>query len=336
MRDDGLRLRSWDGARAFLEVVRCGSFRAASQALHTSANSLRREIDEFEHDVGFIVFTRHVDGVRLTAEGELLVETVRRMEAASLDIARVRRLGISMDGEVRLSITEGLGTFWVAPRLVEFQSAYPGLLVDMRCAMHPADVLRLETDVAIQITEPKVKDLKVVKIGRLHAMLFAAPSYIDRYGMPTALTDIRKHRIVLQVSDQVTSAEQFRMLFPGIPQIGTVAFRTNVSSTHYWVIARGAGIGALPSYAPLLGGKVVPVDVGNLRFSTDIWLTYHPDAARIPRIRRLIDWLVDAFSPKRYPWFADEFIHPRDLPDLINGTPPPNLFEGFDGLRPPD
>jgi hypothetical protein len=26
-----------------------------------------------------------------------------------------------------------------------------------------------------------------------------------------------------------------------------------------------------------------------------------------------IDWLRTLFDPKRYPFFADEFIHPRDL-----------------------
>jgi DNA-binding transcriptional LysR family regulator len=327
------RLRTWDGARALLEVVRSGSFRAASHELRTSANTLRRQIEVFEREIGMVLLTRHVDGVRLTEEGELVAEMAKRMESASFDIARVRKLGVAVDGDVRLSITEGLGTFWVAPRLVEFQEANPGLLIDMRCAMHPADVLRLETDVAIQITPPTAKDLRVVKLGHLHAMLFASPRYLETRGHPRSISELRNHRLVLQVSDQLTSVEQFRQLFPDRPQVGFVSFRTNVSSTHYWVIARGAGIGALPTYATVLGGKVEPVDIPGLRFSHEIWLTYHPDVARIPRVRRLIDWLIEAFSSKRYPWFAEEFIHPRDLPDHPGGADLPALFQGFDGVR---
>lgn len=324
------RLRNWQGARTFLEVVRSGSFRAAAQVMNISANTLRREIEEFEREIGITLLTRHVDGVRLTAEGELIVGTAKRMESAAHDIARVRNLGVAVEGEVRLGITEGLGTFWIAPRLVEFRRAYPGLLIDMRCAMHPSDVLRLETDVGIQITPPTAKDLRVVKIGRLHAMPFAAPSYLDMYGTPTSLTELARHQLVIQVSDQIAAQEVYEKLFPQMPQVGRVAFKTNVSSAHYSLIARGSGIGALPTYAGVLSKKIVPVDIPGLHLGQDIWLVYHADAARLPRVRRLIDWVIAAFSPKLYPWFADEFIHPRDLPSEISNVPIPQMAEVFE------
>jgi len=317
----------------FLEVVRSGSFRSASQSLHLSVNKLRRQITELERDIGLVLLTRHVDGVRLTSEGESLIDAVRRMEAASFDIARVRSNDDSMHGEVRISITEGLGTFWLAPRLVEFQRAHPTLLVDMQCTMHPADVLRLESDVCVQITRPTTKDLRVVKLGRLHAMPFASQEYIDKNGCPSSLKDLCKHRIVLQVADQLSGMEEFSRFFPNTPQVGVVAMRTNVSSAHYWMIARGGGIGILPIYARALGSRVVPVDFEGVRFEHDIWLTYHPDAAKIPRIRCAIDWLIDAFSAKNYPWFGDEFIHPRDLPRAVGGLSLPQMFEGFEDLR---
>ena len=80
-----------------------------------------------------------------------------------------------------------------------------------------------------------------------------------------------------------------------------------------------------------IGGRVVPVDIDPMRFQFDIWLTYHPDANRIPRVRRMIDWIIDAFDPKQFPWFRDEFIHPNDLPNEYRGAPLVNLFEGFFG-----
>jgi DNA-binding transcriptional LysR family regulator len=326
-------LRNWEGARAFLEVARRGSFRSASQALQLSVNTLRRHVEEFEREVGLTLFTRHVDGVRVTAEGEMLIGAVKRMEAASLDIVRARNIGETMSGEVRLGVTEGLGTFWLAPRLVEYQRAHPGLLIDLRCAMHPTDVLRLETDITIQITRPTDKDLIIVKLGRLHAMFYASQEYLDTHGTPKDISELSKHRVVLQVCDQVAAAEGFAKLFPGTPQLGTVSFRSNVSSANYLLIARGAGIGALPTYAQALGIKLIPIDVGNIRFANDIWLAYHPDAAKIARVRSLIDWLVEVFSPKKYPWFADEFIHPRDLPAAVGGHSVPSLFAGFDEIN---
>ena len=306
-------LPDWEGARLFLEIVRRGSFRAAADSLGLSVNALRRRFTLFEAQLGMILLTRHTDGIRLTSEGELVVPAAERMEVASFDFARAWGQASQLSGEVRLAVTEGLGTFWIAPRLVDFQRAHPSLLIDMRCAMAPADILRLEADIAIQIVRPEAKDLRLVKLGRLHAMPFASKEYVATYGSPRTQEEMHRHRIVLQCSDQVTSEENFKLLFQNRPQQGIVTVRSNVSSAHLWAIAHGAGIGWLPTYAHHLTGNLVPIDLPFI-VPQDIWLTYHPDGNKIQRVRRLIDWTIDAFSPKNFPWFRDEFIHPRDLP----------------------
>lgn len=324
----------WAGARVFLEVVRHGSFRAAAQKLGMSINTLRHRLSDFERQLGMTLVTRHVDGVRMTAEGELVLAAVKRMETASFDFMRARGQSALLNGEVRLSVTEGLGTFWLAPRIVEFQRAHPQLIVNLRCAMHPADVLRLESDLAVQITPPRGENLKVVKLGRLHAMPFASQEYLNTFGCPKTKAELQQHRIVLQLADQITSMEDYNRIFPGVPEVGTIAIKANVSSAHYWFIARAAGIGMLPTYAPAIGARVIPIEVEDVRIAHDIWLTYHPDASKMVRVRRLIDWLIEAFSPQRFPWFRDEFIHPRDLPARIDDAPISELFEGFAGMDP--
>lgn len=321
----------WESVRVFLEVVRHGSFRSAAEQLGQSVNALRRKIDEIEHQLGLTLLTRHIDGVRTTPEGEQILAAARQMEQASFGLLRARdQASPALSGEIRLAVTEGLGTFWIAPRLVEFQRAYPQLLVDIKCAMQSADVLRLEADVSVQLTRPVAKDLKVAKLGRLHVMPFAAQSYLHTYGSPKTIQELLKHRLVLQIAEQVTSQKEYDRLFPGVPQAGFVALRTNVSSAHYWAIAKGAGIGMLPTYACAIMARVVPIEIG-LHAPYDIWLTYHPDSSRIARVRRMIDWLVEAFNPKKFPWFRDEFIHPRDLPTEYRGAPIANMFGGFLG-----
>src|SRR3954467_341038 len=115
-------LTDWDAARVFLEVVRCGSFRSAAERLGQSINLVRRRIDDFERQIGATLFTRDVHGARLTDEGALVVSAVERMEAASFELLRAGDgLASAASGEVRVAVTEGLGTFWLAPRLVEFQ-----------------------------------------------------------------------------------------------------------------------------------------------------------------------------------------------------------------------
>jgi DNA-binding transcriptional LysR family regulator len=323
------KLPDWENIRTFLEIVRFGSFRSAAEHLSLSVNVLRRRIEHLENQLGTPLLTRHVDGVRVTPEGEGILAAAKQMEVASFGLIRARDQARPMiSGEVKLAVTEGLGTFWLAPRVVEFQRAHPMLLVDLRCEMRSADVLRLEADAAVQLAIPTALDLKTVKLGRLHTMPFAAASYIEIYGMPRTLEEAHKHRLVLQVAEQTQTQQIYERFFPGVAQVGFVSFRSNVASACLWAIAKGAGIGFAPTYAHAIGGRMVPIDVG-IHFGFDIWLAYHPDAARIPRVRRLIDWLIQSFDPRQYPWFRDEFIHPNDLPKEYRGAPLANLFEGF-------
>ncbi len=60
----------WENVQAFLEVVQRGSFRSAAQHLGQSINLLRRRVAELEQQLGMTLLTRHIDGVRATAEGD--------------------------------------------------------------------------------------------------------------------------------------------------------------------------------------------------------------------------------------------------------------------------
>ena len=322
-------LPDWDAARIFLEVVRCGSFRSAAERLGLSINVVRRRIDDFERQTGATLFTRDVHGARLTEDGASMVSAVERMEAASFELLRASNgVANALSGEIRVAVTEGLGTFWLAPRLVEFQQSFPNILVDLYCAMRSADVSRHEADVAIHLSRPAALDVKLVRLGRMHMNFFASQKYLETREAPRSLEDMRQHRLVLQVADEAAAKEAFESVFPGYAQRDLVVMKTNVSSANYWAVANGAGIGVFPTYALALGGKLVPLDV-DLRWSFDIWLSYHATSGRIPRVRQMIDWLIEAFNPAKYPWFRDEFIHPRELKAVYMGTPLTHLFGGF-------
>src|ERR1700751_2136312 len=206
----------WDAARVFLEVARGGSFRSAAERLGLSINAVRRRIDDFERQTGTTMFIRDVHGARLTEEGMHVVAAVERMEAASFDLLRASApLAGSLTGEVRVAVTEGLGTFWLAPRLVEFQRSFPNILIDLHCAMRSADVSRHEADVAIQLVRPTMLDVKQVKLGRMHLMFFASEQYLTTYGVPKTAQELVKHRLVMQLADDIASRDTFASLFPG-------------------------------------------------------------------------------------------------------------------------
>ncbi len=323
------RLPDWENVHLFVELARLKSFRAASNSLGISVNTLRTHIDELERALGVTLVTRPVDGVRPTAEWARVFAIRCQMEKTSIDLVLTSHPDAQeLAGEVRLAITEGLGSLWIGSKLVEFQRANPRLTVDVHAAMRSLDVLRLEADISVQLTRPTAKDLRIVKLGCLHLVLFASQTYLDIYGEPDVASDLIGHRLVLQSDDSREALQFFDQLFPDGSPDGLVALRSNAASLHYWSIVQGSGIGHLPTYVYAVGAPIVPLKLC-LHRPVDIWMTYHAGAARIPRVRRLIDWLIEAFSPRQFPWFRDEFIPPAALVGEYRGAPLRNPFAGL-------
>jgi hypothetical protein len=125
-------------------------------------------------------------------------------------------------------------------------------------------------------------------------MFFACQKSIDTYGAPRNSGELIKHR----------------------------------RSANSWAIANGAGKGVFATYACALGGKIIPLEV-ELRRPYHIWLSYRPGCSRILRVRHMIDWLVEAFNPAKFPWFKGEFIHPSEFKSVYKGETLTHLFGGL-------
>lgn len=310
----------WETAHVFLEVARCGSFRAAADKLSLSVNALRRKVDELEGRMGFPLFLRRITGVQLTGEGAPIYEAALQMEKASFGLLSARDISgkDNEGGEVSVAITEGLGTFWLTTQLADLRRENPNLTVNLTCAMTSPDVLRMEADIAVGFDRPRASDLRIAKLGRVHLMFYAHRSYLEEHGAPASVADLRKHRFVIQSDAKGKWLISEKHFFPGISPAGLLALRCNVSTTNAWSILSGLGIGVLPTYSEVIGTGLVALDLVPA-FPVDIWITYHADAKRIARVRKTIEWLTQAFDPRRYPWFRDEFIHPRKFSQHYKG-----------------
>lgn len=287
------------------------SFRQAANDLRLNSSTVVRRIERLESALKSRLFDRLPDGVALTNAGKALATHGRRMEQAAFDAIRTGAQFQTERHSVTVSITEGLGSYWMMRHLVRFQRQYPQMLVNMRCAMENADVLRLEADMAVQFERPTNPDLIVVRLCRLHIYPFASQEYLETYGIPSSLEDMTRHRIVNQVAPQIDPKAWARNL--SVKSIEPmVGIATNASTAILYAVENGAGIGALPTYVGIFNRDIVPVDVGK-HHAFDTWLTYHPDVRKDQHKAYLIDWIRRIFDPHQYPWFGDEFIHPAEL-----------------------
>jgi DNA-binding transcriptional LysR family regulator len=319
---------SWDDLRIFLICAQASSFREAARQLAVASSTVVRRVERLELSLAVTLFDRVPEGVTLTEAGRGIAASAKGMENALIELQRRSQVDKhAKRGRVTVAVTEGLGSFWVMPRLVDFQRANPDTTIDLYCGMESVDVLRLEADMSIQFSRPTSADIIAVRLGKLHLYPFASPEYLEIYGTPKSYEDVQHHRFVQQITPELDSsafAAYFRLADPG----NAIAVRTNTSTAHLYAIEKGAGIGGLPTFAAMLGAPVVPVDIGS-GYSLDIWLSIHPGTRSSRHKALVVDTIKSMFDPAVYPWFDDVFIHPLQFMEDEKKSAAINSGTGF-------
>jgi DNA-binding transcriptional LysR family regulator len=309
------------GLQGVIKTAKDGSFRAAMRSAGKGFRTLQNQVKSLEDELGFLIFHRTRDGLFPTQEGRLIIEKTKALESIIEDVRRLgKSLGTGNEGEVSVAVTEGLGTFWISPRIHNFTEQHQNISIRLNPSMAIADMRRFDIDMALQVVEPILPDVKRVRVGTLHLMLAAAPSYIEQHGEPKTVKDLASHKFVFHTNPQSSDRLMIEDLIgQKLAQSQYIIMRN--SSAHYATIEHGLGIGFIPSYGFAIGVKLQPLQVP-VRFSMDIWLCFHSDSRSIPRVAKALDWFVSAFDPRLFPWFRREFVHPKQFNEIIeaNGT----------------
>ena len=303
---------SWDDIRIFEMVVRLGSYRAAEKASGTQINTLRRRVETLEDQLGLTLLNRTPKGVTPTPAGADVVAAAEGMMQPLQHLAK--KFGTAnarYQGKVRLAISEGIGSFWVLPKVTEFRRRFRDISLDLLMDMDPAEDKIGSVDLMIQYQRPQNNNLIMCRLGYLHAMFFASREYIREHGAPKSNDDLRNHFFVEQRGTQIPS----HLVYDVMDEDEVEAARcvmTNASSSHFYSVLQGNGIGILPTYATIVTDALQPLDV-DFKVRHEIWLAYTREANSLLRVRRVIEWLKNAFSSQLFPWFAEEFVHPKDF-----------------------
>jgi DNA-binding transcriptional LysR family regulator len=314
------------GVASAVQIAKAGSFRRAMRETGTGFRTLQNHVTALEEKIGLILFHRTSDGVVLTREGQRIIEEAQKIDEI---INRIMRLGKTLnnetEGEVLVSTTEGLGTFWISPQLHAFSNKHPNISIRLHPSMSITNMRRFETDLALQVVEPVMPEIKRLKVGRLHLMLAAAPSYIEKNGEPKSLAELKNHKFIFHTNPQFSDRHRIEQAVGAKLEQSQFAVMQN-SSAHYMLLLQGSGIGFIPSYGFAIGVPLVPLSVP-VNYPLDIWLCFHEDARSTPRIAAVIDWMTAVFDPKLFPWFRREFLPPSAFDAIVENSGITNVMQ---------
>src|SRR5262245_48810153 len=140
---------NWDDLRFVLEVRRSGSALAAAGKLGVNQSTVMRRIAQIESDMGVELFERKQSGYVPTVSGVCVAEAAERIEREVLDLENAMAAEQrALTGVVRLTSSELLANYVIAPCLLSFQKLNPGVRVELIAEDRRLNLARGEADIA--------------------------------------------------------------------------------------------------------------------------------------------------------------------------------------------
>nr|AYM53107.1 transcriptional regulator LysR family [Sorangium cellulosum] len=279
------RTPSWDDLRILLAVHRDKSFLAAGKALGVAPSTVARRVEALERTLGRPIVHRANDGTRLDAHALRLVALAEELE---LGLASLARDGgdAEVSGTVRVSLPEGF-IRPIVPALARLRAKHAALAVELISESRVADLARGEADVGIRIVRSTSPSIVSKFLGRASTGLFASRAYVDRRlpgaKLPRDLAGLHEwvgfddslDRLPHQVWLREYGASRF-------------VFRSNSAIAIEQAVLEGMGIGLLSEMQGRTFPGLVQLDLEASPPHVDVFLAFHRDARRTPRVRVVV------------------------------------------------
>jgi DNA-binding transcriptional LysR family regulator len=287
----------WDKLRIFHAAAEAGSFTHAGDTLNMSQSAVSRQVSALERELNASLFHRHARGLVLTEQGELLYRTAQDvfMKLAATEVMLSDSRG-RPSGDLRITTTVALGSTWLTPRLGEFLNLYPEIRVQLLLADEDLDLGMREADVAIRLQPPSQNDLIRRKLFTVHNHVYAAPSYVHKYGTPKTLADLDKHRILIYGASAPALLKRLNWLETAGRENGSprpAHLQVNNVIGLLQGVSRGVGIAVLPDYVAGADQRLVTVLEGEDNLPTfETFFVYPEELKASKRITVFRDFLV--------------------------------------------
>jgi len=294
-------LGDWDDVRFFLAVAKTGSFSAAATQLNTKQTTVGRRIQALERRLGAKLFDRHRHGMEVTpAARGVLVDAESMLSNATSIERHLAGLDREMSGVVRVTATEGLASHWLVPGLAALRKTHPDIIVQVVSGDEMLDLATRQADLAIRFFRPTSNQLVAARVGQFNMSILAAPNYIEQYGLPQKLDDLREHHIVDHTV--LHSLPAMKPWSEVVERSPSVVLRTNSSYAAMEAVSVGYGISVFPDYVTKMTNLMAaPID---LKIVRDIWLVSHEETNKGARIRTVIDYIREKFREDEREWFS--------------------------------
>jgi LysR family transcriptional regulator for bpeEF and oprC len=288
-----------DQLKAFVTIVRSGSFTRAADELRSSKAHMSRVVTGLEQQLGVKLLMRSTRSLAPTEIGRDVYERAVGIVEAVQETERVAQRTLDAPrGVLRLTCGAEFGMLAVSGWIASYCQRYPAVTVEADFTSRLVDVIHEGFDLAIRIGPLQESRLAARPLGELRYGLYASRAYLKREGTPRTPGDLSRHRLLAFAAGSHRGGIALER--DGTTRRVDVAARIRVNNVFAIrdaavaglgfaqlpeVVARSAPPGTLQRVLP--AWSIAPVPVSAV-FPSNRYLT--------PKVRAFIDHAVESFA----------------------------------------
>ena len=291
------------GFVVFLAVAEHGSLRRAANALGVQPPAVSYQLKALEERIGTALFIRTTRSIQLTDAGRsLLARTQPAMAELGEAFEDARASGIIRRGTVKLTLPYIAYELTIAKKLPAFQSQFPEIELELSFNEAFEDIASEGFHAGVRLGEHIRDDMIVVRLSPpLKEVVFAAPSYFERRGVPKHPKELLQHNCIRY--RYIASKRFAEWQFHDAEGLTTIDVRGSliVNSTTALISAARAGLGIGWLFRPNVEDDLKAGTLKSVldRYSIERpgYYLYYPKAnARIEILRVFIDFMGEQFG----------------------------------------
>jgi DNA-binding transcriptional LysR family regulator len=222
------------------------------------------------------------------------------VSAATAAVDAAGQLAASPQGKVSVSAPTQFARAVIHPLVAGFLRAYDEVDLQLLFTDHDVDPLVDDVDLVIRLTEHPPQGLAGRRLGAVRWLLVASPAYLREHGTPAQPRDLLRHACIYLGE----TADDNRWRFRRGAESQSVDVKGRYIANHALARLEAAqqnfGIASVPEFAAtdaLQSGALVQVlpdwQLVARAYVGPVWLLYPPNRFLPPKVRALIDYLVE-------------------------------------------
>jgi LysR family transcriptional regulator, regulator for bpeEF and oprC len=288
--------------QVFTRVVDTNSFTRAAETLDLPRASVTTIIQNLESFLGTRLMHRTTRRLSLTPDGAAYYERCVRILADVEETEASFQSGNKKPhGKLRIDMPGSIGRLLVIPSLCEFHTRYPDIDLQLGLSDRPVDLLQEGVDCVVRVGALQDSSLVARRIGIFEGVTCAAPTYLQKNGMPHSLEDLEAHSAVNYFSSRTGRVLDWQFLVNGkeveVKMKGTVS--VNDADAYVTCGIEGFGLIQPPLFMVLPhleSGQLVEVLPELKPMPMPISAVYPHSRHLSPKVRVFVDWIAELFD----------------------------------------